>query len=245
MPSWATHRRLVALAWPQGLPKGDLYRGVIKGVVEPDVVSDMLYVKKCGGRKCRWALAPPKHHELQISLVEYYYNLAQYYRARGDLYNAGRALGRALHYIQDGAVKTKKWLILNVHDSLEKEIEGLLNKMPEICRGVRAERSNNPIKALCHAYQQTAALLIRFRDEVVPPDDAVEFYKRGRRKKLALIAAGLVAAVIGLSTYAWLLLAGVVAAATAATWTPREYILTMRGGYVCLKPKWGKAVMSC
>jgi len=41
---------------------------------------------------------------VQWGLVEYYFNLACFYRARGDLHAAGRALGRALHYIHDGAV---------------------------------------------------------------------------------------------------------------------------------------------
>ncbi|MGB9705057.1 MAG: hypothetical protein ACPL3C_06375 [Pyrobaculum sp.] len=249
MPTWNTHRVLVDKAWPESLPRGELYRGVMRGVVEPDVEEDRVYVERCRRGRCRRSEARPAHHKPQPDLVEYYYNLAHYHRARGDLYNAGRALGRALHYVHDGAVKTKKWLILDVHDEVEQRMDALAAELPHICREAKPGRSNNPVDALCYAYQQTKTLLARFAQEAVTPDAARAYRRRGLKKKiyLALAGAAVTAAGVALVTHTspLLILIGGAASLSAVTWTPRDYIIAMRGGALCLKPRRAKPAMTC
>ena len=112
MSSWRVHRAL-ALRASAGLSK-DVVEGLLKGVVEPDVVVDRRVI--CGRKRCR--IFNVRHHAgMPWSLVEYYFNFACFYRARGDLHATGRALGRALHYIHDGAVKTTR----DDHDKIERD----------------------------------------------------------------------------------------------------------------------------
>ena len=76
--------------------------------------------------------------------MEYYYSLACFYRARGDLHLAGVALGRALHYIRNGVVK----IVGKAHDEIEKEMDGLIKMLPHLCSGVVARRSDRAVEAL-------------------------------------------------------------------------------------------------
>lgn len=242
MPSWRTHRAIVKAAWPPELPRGDLLRGVLEGVVEPDVAVDM--ITRCWRGRCRQVRAP--HHEPQDGIAEWYYDLAHFFRARGDLFNAGKALGRALHYLHDGAVKRRKWLILDVHDDVEDKMEELVERLPHICNGVRARRSNEPAEALCYAYERTVALLRKFATEAVPPEEGVRYKKKGRLKKLsAFVAAALASLAAALAFPPAVILVAPASALAAALWTPREYVLAMRGGAMCLEPMWFKPAMTC
>jgi hypothetical protein len=96
VPSWRVHRALASLV-SAGLPR-DAARGLLAGVVEPDAVPDLEV--RCRGGRCR-AVYMRHHAGVPRGLVKYYFNLACFYRARGNLHAAGRALGRALHYIHD------------------------------------------------------------------------------------------------------------------------------------------------
>ena len=49
---------------------------------------------------------------------------------KGDLHATGRALGRALHYIHDGAVKTTR----DDHDKIEREMDQLVDKLSDLCK---------------------------------------------------------------------------------------------------------------
>jgi len=98
------------------------------------------------------------------SLVEYYFNFACFYRARGDLHAAGRALGRALQYIHDGAVKTTR----DGHDKIEREMDELVDKLSDLCKNEAVKRSNTAVDALCFAYLESRQLIERFMAEPQP-----------------------------------------------------------------------------
>ena len=241
MPSWRVHRAL-ALLVSAGLP-GDVVRGLLEGVVEPDVVGDGEV--RCRGRRCR-AVRIRHHAGVPRSLVEYYFNLACFYRARGELHAAGRALGRALHYIHDGAVKTKRWLVVDVHDKVEEEIEGLVEALPEACKGVAARRSNRAVEAMCYAYLESRRLVERFMSEpLLPQEEALRVLWRGRVKRWGLAAASFCAGVAGLAAGLPLALFWFLAAAAFSMWRPGEYVAAMRGGVTCLKPRGYAPALTC
>jgi len=158
MPSWRVYKTFALLAAQEvGLQQG-LIDGILKGVVEPDVAPDKVLT---AGRRRLYVKRARHHGASNKAFVEYYYNLACFYRARGDLYNAGRALGRAAHYLQDAAVKTKKWLIFDVHDEVEAEMGRLVGSLPHMC----SRPAGDAAVSLCRAYADTVQLFRRFASE--------------------------------------------------------------------------------
>ncbi|ABO07634.1 hypothetical protein [Pyrobaculum calidifontis] len=231
MPSWRVHRALVLLAAREvGLPEG-LLGGLLRGVVEPDEVPDKVLVS---GRRRSYFRRVGHHGQLHRALVEYYYNLACFYRARGDLYSAGRALGRAAHYLQDAAVKTRKWLIFDVHDEVEAEMGRLVGSLPHVC----SRPAGDAAVSLCKAYADTVQLFRRFVSEpVVDRATGRRLLWRGRLKKWSAIAAlgsALVASVF--AALAWGFLASVAGLYLALRWTPGEYVAAMRAGVHRVEP---------
>ena len=225
MPSWRVHRVLALLAAREvGLPQG-LIEGLLRGVVEPDVTPDKVLV---AGRRRLYAKRARHHGVSNDALVEYYYNLACFYRARGDLYSAGRALGRAAHYLQDAAVKTRKWLIFDVHDEVEAEMGRLVGSLPHVC----SRPAGDAAVSLCRAYADTVQLFRRFVSEpVVDRATGRRLLWRGRLKKWSAVAAlgsALVASVF--AALAWGLLASAAGLYLALRWTPGEYVAAMRAG---------------
>jgi hypothetical protein len=238
VPSWRVHRALASLV-SAGLPR-DAARGLLVGVVEPDAVPDLEV--RCRGGRCR-AVYMRHHAGVPRGLVEYYFNLACFYRARGDLHAAGRALGRALHYIHDGAVKTRRWLLFNVHDEVEQEMERLIDALPDLCLGVTARRSNKAAEALCFAYVESRRLVERFISEPLPTRKAARgALWRGRAKKWGLAAAALV---VGAAAGFPAGLLGFLTGAVFLLWTPGEYVAAMRGGVACVKPRRYVPALTC
>jgi hypothetical protein len=185
-----------------------------------------------------------RHHAgVPRGLVEYYFNLACFYRARGDLHAAGRALGRALHYIHDGAVKTRRWLLFNVHDEVEQEMERLVDALPDLCLGVTARRSNKAAEALCFAYVESRRLVERFISEPLPTRKAARgALWRGRAKKWGLAAAALA---VGAAAGFPAALLGFLTGAVFLLWRPGEYVAAMRGGVACVKPRRYVPALTC
>ncbi len=243
MPSWRVHRTL-ALLTSAGLPK-EAVKGLLKGVVEPDVAVDRKVA--CRRRRCRTVNV--RHHAgIPWGLVEYYFNLACFYRARGDLYTAGVALGRALHYIHDGAVNAKR----HNHDEIEREMDKLVEKLPDLCRNEEARRSNKAADALCFAYLESRRLVERYVTEPQPSrKKALRALWLGRVKKwwpaptlAAILAIPFVApspAILSFIALSFMLF-GLLAA-----WTrrPKEYVVAMRGGVACVKPQEYLPAVTC
>jgi hypothetical protein len=174
-----------------------------------------------------------RHHAgVPRGLVEYYFNLACFCRARGDLHLAGVALGRALHYIHDGAVKTAG----RAHYEIEKEMDKLVKALPHLCNGVVARRSDKAVEALCYAYLESKRLVERFMEEpLLPREKASRALWRGRAKRWGLAVASFVLSLAApLPSFAFLILTlGIFA---ALMWTPKEYAVAMRSGVICVAP---------
>jgi len=238
VPSWRVHRAL-ALQTSAGLSK-DVVKGLLKGVVEPDVVAD----RKVACRRKRCRIVNVRHHAgVQWGLVEYYFNLACYYRARGDLRTAGRALGRAMHYIHDGAVARDN------HDKIEREMDELVEKLPDLCKN-EAKRSNEAVDALCFAYFESRRLIERFMAEPQPSrKEAQRALWLGRAKKwwfafTAIFATPFIAPHLIISPF---IVFSFVLLGLLATWTwmPKEYVVAMRGGVACVKPRKYLPAITC
>jgi len=231
-----------------GSPQG-LIEGLFDGVVEPDEIPDKAVIERVRYRIKRGTVVPKvriyfkrvSHHgKIPWELVEYYYNLACFYRARGDLYSAGRALGRAAHYLQDAVVKAKGQL----HDKVEAEMERLVNSLPHIC--LRPEGVATTL--LCEAYDDTVQLFKRFVSEpAVDRATGRRLLWRGRLKKWSAILTSIftpVAFVLIAPMWSPALLAGLftmfwispVLLHLALRWIPREYIIAMRAGVHRVKP---------
>jgi len=237
MPPARAHVAIAsAAAAAVGLPR-ECAQGLLRGVVEPDEVEDreVVVVTRRGGPYARERRV--RHHQtLPRDLIEYYYNLACYYRAVGDLYNAGRALGRAVHYLQDWSLDARN---PRVHDRAEREMSRLASELPELCSRVRPRRSTDPAEALCAGFRETARLLMRFLSE--PPADPREALREYRRAKAAKWGLGAsLAGALALALYMqWAAPAALILVALAllASWTPRGYIRAMRAGLVVVRPR--------
>jgi len=146
---WSVHRYVAAKVLGRSEPL--FFRiGVLHGVVEPDRRPDYVV-------KPRFQILP--HHlctgalgRVQREIVKYYVDLAVYYYATGRLYRAGVALGRALHYVQDGVIPSLGQDYAYIHELVEEVVslfirgevrsEGaqrLLDRMVEVSKAVLRE----------------------------------------------------------------------------------------------------------
>ncbi len=224
----------------------------IQGVSEPDNVHDLrakpIRCKK-GGYSVKYA--PVKHHSvLEVRpLIDYYLDLALYLYSNGKLFDAGRALGRAVHYAQDAVLKRTKMLILDVHESLERKVNHLaryeLNRFLEQCIPKELDRdglyiyrkflkpSSRAEDVVCRAISTTYALLYEFLR------DADRWNSKSIRRRCRLIevlrkALALVLAIAIL----WLLAKGLyiaipliaVPGLAVTVYRPRIYIYARRAG---------------
>jgi len=253
VPGWRVHRALVLLAAREvGLPRG-LIEGLLDGSVEPDEIPDKMIIERVRYRIRRRTVVPTvrtyfkrvRHHGgAPWELVEYYYNLACFYRARGDLYSAGRVLGRAAHYVQDAVVRAEGWL----HDKVEAEMERFVGSLPHIC----LRPIGGAATLLCETYGDTVQLFKHFVSEpVVDRETGRSLLWKGQLKKwsvvLVLVFAPVVfvfaasawnplALLVGL--FAMFLLFPVFAAGVylALRWIPGEYVAAMRAGVHRVEP---------
>jgi hypothetical protein len=218
-------------------------KGLLKGVVEPDIAADRKVV--CRRGRCR-AVKVRHHAGVPWDLVKHYFNLACFYRARGDLYMAGVALGRAMHYIHDGAVKATG----KAHDEIEREMDELVKKLPDLCRDGLAKRANKAAEALCTAYLKSGQLVEWFTTEPQPPrKEALKALRRGRVKRWwpaaafavvftsFFVAPPIVFSIGFLLTLLWLM--------AVWNWVPEEYVVAMRGGAACVKPRGYLPAITC
>ena len=109
MPSWRVHRTILSQALRE--VSGELRalgakfeEGLYRGGVEPDEVPDGVVKARMGRRRTYFYIGHAKHHTVDETLINYYYDLALYYARRGRVLLSGVALGRAIHYAQDGSV---------------------------------------------------------------------------------------------------------------------------------------------
>jgi len=216
----------------------------MRGVVEPDEEEDREVLTESRGDKLYIRERRVPHHQfLPRRLVGYYYNLACYYRSRGDFYNAGRALGRAAHYLQDWALDTRN--DPEIHDRSERGMDFLVGRLPELCERVKPMRSSDPAEALCKGFFETVQLLKDFLGEPpIDPETARREFKKARATKWSFVVL-----LVGVAAFAiylqWAVIGGVAltVAAVLTTWTPKSYIRAMKAGVVKLRPPGYKTPM--
>jgi hypothetical protein len=239
VPSWRVHRAL-ALLVSTSLPK-EVVKGLLEGVVEPDVAAD----RKIACRRMFCRIVRVKHHAgVPWGLVEYYYNLACFYRARGDHYSAGRALGRALHYIHDGVVVATR----NIHDKIEREMDELVKNLPNLCKNKKY--TNKAAEMLCSAYLESKWLIERFMEEpLLPQKEALKTLWLGRAKRWWPAAVFIMIFISPFITSPLISFAAFTLATLwfSATWTwmPEEYVVAMRSGATCVKPQKYLPAITC
>ncbi|MEM4500946.1 MAG: hypothetical protein QW230_03030 [Thermofilum sp.] len=244
MPSLNVHRSITEAAIAKlGVElQKEFSSGLLEGVADPDKVPDRELKPRVTARgRVRTYVGYAKHHGPSRNLVEYYFNLSLYHLRRGDGFKAGFMLGRALHYVQDGALSRRRYFVLDVHDR-EEEVMKELAKSPqhveETCRTVNVSGkrgSSRAAEALCIALRESVDLLTRFTKESNKPVDVSELKRRVRRIRLAkaLIAS------------ASALLTAVSPSLTALTlpiicitllFRPKTYYEAMRAGLMLLRP---------
>jgi len=252
MPSWRVHRRLLSHALRAVSADelkalgGEFMRGVFIGVVEPDEVPDKVTkltvsVSRRGYTKVRTRKSYVRHHTADTALIEYYYNLALYYARRGRNRLAGVALGRAIHYAQDSAVRTKKYLIFNVHDDVEKVMDSVLlatgGSLHSLCRNVDKESSADAVEALCIAFKKTLAILTSFFRELSTPVDVEKLRKRVLKIRIAKACVALAGFATAVILQSWLVYGlSLIVAIALALYKPRTYIEAMKAGLMVVKP---------
>ncbi len=138
-------------------------KNLFEGVIEPDIKHD-IYLKN---RKL-----VRQHDARNRELVNYYLKLSIYLYIRGRGEEAGKALGRAIHYAQDLLLKRRKYLIIDIHDKLEEEIHKIClsidnNTIRRCIEGREITRSNDPYKIVCSSIRVTYIILKKFIEYAV------------------------------------------------------------------------------
>jgi hypothetical protein len=175
-------------------------------------------------------------------VAEYYFNPACFYRARGDLRMAGRALGRAMR--RDGAVKAAG----DARDEIEREMDKLAEKLPDLCKSEVARRQGCRcvvfrLPGIQATYRAVYSGAPAFAERSVG--------RLGRTKKrwpavafAAIFIFPLVASSLAIPSFIAFsfTLSGLLAA-----WTrrPKEYVVAMRGGVICVKPQEYLPAVAC
>ena len=256
MPSWSIHRLVLSQALQvvcrelglDGLDR-EFLKSLYRGVVEPDKVPDRvvkyrLRIGRSSRVKVSTRIGYAKHHTVDKTLISYYYHLALYYARKENKMLSGLALGRAIHYAQDSAIKTRKYLLVDIHDKVEKELEALTKKLKEdiqeLCRDVKLDRkssSTQDIDALCIGYTQTIEILKNFFTELKQSIDIKKLWKRiwVTRTLKTIVALTLIAIPPLLNIYEALIIT-IPIAIGVALYRPKLYYEAMKSGIMILKP---------
>uniref|UniRef100_A0A7C5XLG4 Uncharacterized protein n=1 Tax=Ignisphaera aggregans TaxID=334771 RepID=A0A7C5XLG4_9CREN len=254
MPSWSIHRLILSQALQDVCREFSLdsldrefLKGLYRGVVEPDKVPDRVvkYRLRIGrSSRVRVSTGYAKHHTVDKTLISYYYHLALYYARRENKMLSGLALGRAIHYAQDGAIKTRKYLLVDVHDEVEKELEilakSLREDIQELCRDMKLDKkssSTQDIEALCISYTQTIELLKNFFIELKQSIDIKKLWKIIWIARIlkTITALTLITIPLLLNTYEALFFI-IPITIGVALYRPRIYYEAMKTGVMILKP---------
>lgn len=193
MPSWEVHRNLTKAAISKlGITLNkEIYNGLFEGIIDPDKVPDKVlwtYITKSG--RVRISTSYTTHHEPFKNLINYYFNLSLYYLRKGDEFKAGFMLGRALHYIQDGALSKKRYFIFNIHNEEEK-IMNEYAKNPQyieiLCKNININnkrKSSKAKEAICIAFKKSMDILNHFIEESKKSVNLYELKKTIRKIRI-------------------------------------------------------------
>lgn len=246
VPSHQAHKSITVAALEKlgyTLSK-DLVSGILNGVVDPDRVPDRkvyTYVRSRGRIIVREHCV--SHHDSNRELIDYYFNLSLYYLRRGDEYRAGFMLGRALHYVQDGSLSRRRYLLFDTHRSEEKAINNMAStpqKIGEICREVSVEnreKSSRALEALCIALKESVKTIESFSGESARNVDAARLREKVREFRLVKVLTT-AALLLSIPIHQNILLSftTILAAAVVALYRPKTYYEAMRAGLVIVRP---------
>ncbi len=203
---WINSRKIANIAIRVTELPGEYAKGVVEGLEE------------VGGNIDETRRVPFR------ALADYFYILACYYRANGDNYNAGRALGKAIYFLH-------RWLV----DTYKIPRVEVVSDLPRVC----AEEQNKD-KPACLLYVATLKVIKSFLSEM-------EIDRRSARRKYiamrflkGIVVASLI--IIGgvVIAFGIPLLAGLVFASALLIlrlWIPRAYIIAMKSGIILIKPR--------
>jgi hypothetical protein len=252
VPSWRVHKVVLSQALHEvsgelGSLRREFVEGLFRGVVEPDEVPDKAVRSRVrvarGGVRVYSYEGYAKHHAVDNALVKYYYNLALYYARRENQFLSGVALGRAIHYAQDGSIKTRRLLVLDVHDRVERGVEEAVKSIGRdvwrLCRDVKLskEASTQGLEALCIAFRKTCELLKNFHTELAKPVDVKRLRKRVWAIRFTKAAIATAAILIALAIESILVLAlAIIISIGIAYYRPKTYYEAMKAGLMILKP---------
>ncbi|MCS7139418.1 MAG: hypothetical protein N3F04_00685 [Candidatus Nezhaarchaeota archaeon] len=240
MPSWRAHRNITKAVLKSLGPTipGGVINGIMDGIIDPDKNPDkVFYVTRKGVVK--EYLTP--HHAPIKELINYYFELSLYHFRWGDGYKAGFMLGRALHYVQDGSLTRRRYLILDVHEAEEKTIDDITmipQRIEDVCRGVSVEgkkRSSRAIEAVCIALRESKNIVEGFVMETQRIVDVDELRKRVKRIRLAKLLTFLAFALPTL-VYPLFVVVTIMVAIAVMAYKPRTYHEAMKAGIMIVKP---------
>ena len=119
------------------------------------------------------------------TMIDYYVRLALYYYKNRKYYLAGRALGRALHYVQDAVLPSLGKKFSSIHEDLENMIE-------EYVEGRRTDVPQSVHEIISRAVRDSAQLIERFQDMLRSSARAGDLTRALMKLRIAKsVAAGL------------------------------------------------------
>ncbi len=161
----------------------ELVQGLLRGIIEPDEKPDFRYITVTRYRRRRVYTCTIErripHHDIvgtaiddvtRGDFIRYYVYLASYLYRRGQYYDSGRALGRAIHYVQDSTIPYTE-----NHEELENDIERCLKS--KIC-------NETAIKIVNEAYEKTLEIIKLFYEIIStePSQEHINMLKSRIRK---------------------------------------------------------------
>lgn len=206
---WTTHitvtrQVLEQLAHRHRLPL-EFVESVVEASTEPDRLPDLKYVVDRRGRVLRPRPVFVKHHDLADieSLVDYYVRLAVWAFVRGRYRLAGRALGRAIHYVQDA-------VLVQVPHSLEHSyVEELVDNAVR----TRIALEEQPISLIIRLlYERTYEVITKFLELAARSRHAAALIREAKRHFVLDVLAALITVLFisGVVAALYVMLAGVV-----------------------------------
>ncbi len=167
---WSCHREITLRAIERIRVKfpESFINGLLKGCVEPDKEPDYRVIMYRRKRRAVTKRIPVAHHDVPKTrvdnidrsiLVDYYVRLAVYYYVNSIYDKAGRALGRALHYVQDSVLPSLGSKYKFIHDDIEKLIE-------EYVEGKTRVQAESARRLAERALEESVKILTRFINEV-------------------------------------------------------------------------------
>jgi len=198
---WVTHKRITFLIVSSKFRflfnNKEFIDGLSDGLIEPDIYPD-IYLSG--------AIGVPHHTIRANKLVEYYACLSLYFLRNDRHYDSGKALGRAIHYIQDMTFDIGKPFLKFYHDQFEEEVNRIsedkaylrdiideVTTTDDLTEIAKVKKAKVPKDAVREATKRTYQLLSWFVSESERPIDLSTILRKLRVVKVAKAIASTIA----------------------------------------------------